>query len=322
MEEIEYITKKEIVEELLSKDMDFFSRHSLEFDIFKYTSLFAVFTFTFQFIIILIQNFYGLPYLTYSQFLLLFSSLVGMMVLIELYFGLTLAIRKSIHNKKAVYLRQYNCRSCAFTSYSEFSSNLHIVSHPDHTMTGNQILIKFERLNLFPRFLRFLDNNRHRKLKELYDPDFTILSGSDWRIKNEITEGHNENKFRLIGAVSLILISLIFFVYEYSLLKSLILVVLAFVTVFGSIFLATSYISIAIANEDIDSVYLFKMDLIEQREKGNPKIRFKYFKVGSVYWKHVKKKPGIDRIETQDGTLYIIDKIVLNKFGELIEVNP
>ena len=111
MEENEYIAKKEIVEELLFKDRYFFSQHSLEFNIFKYTSLFAAFIFTFQFIIIMIQNSYGLLYLTYGQFLLLLSGLAGVTVLIELYFGLTLAIRKSIHNKKGVYLRQYNCRS-------------------------------------------------------------------------------------------------------------------------------------------------------------------------------------------------------------------
>lgn len=270
----------------------------------------------------MIQNFYGMLYLTYSQFLLLFSSLIGMIVLIELYFGLTLAIRKSIHNRKGVYIRQYICRNCDFTSFSDFYSNLHIISHIDHTLKGNQILIKFERLNFFPSFLRFLVNRGNRRLNELYDPDFTILSKSERRIKNEITEGVKEKKVSLVAMILLIIIALAFFVYEYSLSKSLILVILTFAIVFGSMFIVSSYTGAALVNEDIDSVYLFKMNLKGQKENGNSKIRFKYFKVGPLYWKQVKKKPGMEHIETQDGPLYIIDKIVLNKFGELIEVNP
>ena len=322
MDEREYFRIKEIVEELLYKDRYFFSQHSLEFNIFRYTSLFAVLTFTFQFLIIVIQNFYGLVYLTYSQLLLLFSSLAGMVVLIELYFGLTQAIRKSVHDKKGVYLRQYICGNCGFTSYSEFYSNLHIVSYPDHTLKGNQILIKLERLNLFPRFLRFLFNNRRRKLKKLNDPELTILSESDRRLKNEITEGQDPIKFGVIGVILLILLAVAYLSYEYLLLKSIILTIFTLVIIFGPIFLVSTYTGIALANEDIDSIYLFKMVLTNQKERETLKIRFKYFKVGTLYWKHVKKGPGMEQIETQDGPLYIINKIVLNKFGELIEVIP
>ena len=62
MGETEYITKKEIIEELLYKDRNFFSSNNPEFNIFKYTSFFAVLTFTFQFIIVIINSFRGFGY--------------------------------------------------------------------------------------------------------------------------------------------------------------------------------------------------------------------------------------------------------------------
>ncbi len=321
MGEIDYRTKREIIEELLYKDRYFFSEHDSEFDIFKYTALFAVLTFTFQFVIVIMDNLYGLSYLTFSQLLLSMSSLVFMVALIQLYFGLTRAIKKSTHRKKGVYLRLNSCRNCDFTSYSEFNSNLHIVSYPDHTLTSKQIFVAFERYNK-PPFLRFSVISRQSKLKELYDPDLTILSGSDRRIESEITDGHgwiNANvkvaiAMILFGLVVLAALTFLYFLFKSTLLTISMLLIIVFCL------LISTYVETELVKGDITSVYLCKMNLIDREEKRNPKITFKFYTVGSSYWEHVKKETVMDPIEVHDGSLYIIDKIVLNKFGELTEV--
>jgi len=320
--EIDYRTKREIIDELLYKDRNLFSEHDLEFDIFKYTALFAVLTFTFQIIISMIKNFYGLSYLTYSQFLIFIFSLLFITTLVELLVSLIYIIkRKSFHDKKSVYLRSYDCRTCNFTSCSEFYSNLHISSHPDHTLRYNQVLLEFKRFNR-PWFLRLLVVNRQKKLKELCDPDFTILSESNRRIKDEITETHEWNKAHLIMKIILIFIVIfsIFSLYYLNVMYRSPLIMFASIITFSFSFVVDFYIFLTLI--DVDYVYICKIYQIDRKEKGNPNVRLKFIKVSSLYWKYVKNKPEKEPIETLDGPLHIVDKIVLNKFGEPIEVIP
>ncbi|AGO61372.1 MULTISPECIES: hypothetical protein [Ferroplasma] len=319
MSENGYITKKEIIEELLYKDRNFFSSNNPEFNIFKYTAFFAVLTFTFQFIIVIINSFRGFGYLAYSHSLVFELSIIFIIALIELYYGLTHAMRKSYHNGKGVYLRLYKCMSCDFTSYSEFYSNLHIVSHPDHTLKDNQILIKYENFNYRPWFLRISVISRRNRIDKNSDREFAVQGESDLRNSEEI-KGSKWDLVRLIGVILLISIIPVYLYWVYSLYRSPEIVIVSLI-IFGTGLMIRSYIQIALMNEDIKNVYLFKVELVDQEEKGNPYIIFKYVKMAPSYWEWVEKKSEMEPIEVQDGELYIVDKIVLNKFAEIIEVS-
>ncbi len=323
MSENLYTTKKEIIEELVYKDRNFFSSSNSEFNIFKYTSFFAVLTFTFQSIVVMAKNFNGLSYLTYRQFLVIDLSIIFIIGLIELYYGLTCAIRKSYHNGKGVYLRLYKCRNCDFTSYSEFYSNLHIVSHPDHTLKDNQILIKYEKFNCRPWFSRLSVISRRKRVEKNSDRECASLSESTRRITNKI-KGNKPNKARLIGVILLIPILLLWAYgayYVYSLFRSP-EIVMAYLIPIGIFLLIDIYIMLAVTKEDMDNVYILKLDLVDQGVKGNPKIKFEYSTMSSLYWGCVDKKSEMESIEVQDGKLYIVDKVCRNKFGEIVKVIP
>jgi len=320
MGENEYITKKEIIEELLYKDRNFFSSSNPEFNIFKYTAFFAILTFTFQFIIVMIKSFDGLSYLTYSYSLVFELSIIFIIALIELYYGLTYAIRKSYHNRKGVYLKLYKCRSCDFISYSEFYSNLHIVSHPDHMLNDNQILIKYENFSYRPWFLRISVISKRNRIDKNSDSEFAVQSESDRRNRNEIKRS-KWDLVLLIGVI-LILISIIsaYLYLAYSLYRSLEIIIIPLIA-FATGLIVRSYIQNALTNEDMKNVYIFKVELVDQEKKGNPYIIFKYVKMAPSYWEWVDKNGEMKPIEVQDGELYIVDKIVLNKFAEIIEVS-
>lgn len=322
MSENLYITKKEIIEELVYKDRNFFSSSNSEFNIFKYTSFFAVLTFTFQSIVVMTKSFNGLSYMTYRQFLVIDLSIIFIIGLIELYYGLTCAIRKSYHNGKGVYLRLYKCRSCDFTTYSEFYSNPHIVAHPDHILKDKQILIKYNKYNCRPWFLRISVISRRNTIDKNSDSEFAVPSDSTWRITNEI-KGSKQNKARLIGVILQIpIISAWVYgaYYLYSLFRSP-EIVMAYLITIGIFLLIDIYIMLAVTKEDMDNVYVLKLDLIDHGEKRNPYIKFEYVKMAPSYWECVEKKSKMEPIEVQDGELYIVDKIVLNKFAEIIEVS-
>ena len=65
MEDPDYVLKKEIVEQLQLSNKNFFTGSTLEFKIFKYTSFIAVYTFTIQIVLVLIQYFNGNGFLNY-----------------------------------------------------------------------------------------------------------------------------------------------------------------------------------------------------------------------------------------------------------------
>jgi len=320
--ENEYMTKKEITEELLYKDKNFFSGSNLEFKIFKYTSLFAIITFIFQSIIVLVKSFhmfYVLNYLTYSQYIVSEFGIMFIIGLVELYYGLTYVIRKSSHNEKGVYLRLYKCRSCDFTSYSGFYSNLHIVSHPDHTLKYDQVLIKYQKYDFRPWFLkRPIIISRRKRLEKSYDPEFTVTSGSDRRISKEL-KSSKQNNGNFIGFILWIFITSAFICLLYSSPKSLIAYLIIIIVIFLFI---TSYITIENVSGDGDIIYVLMIDLVYQGEKGNPNIKFECYKIGTSYWDYVKKEGIMEPIEVQDGELYIVDKIVVNRFWEIIGIIP
>ncbi len=320
MVENEYITKKEIIKEILYKDRNFFASSNPEFSIFKYTSLFAVLAFTFQSIIVMINIFSGFGYLTYIQSLEVELLSIFILSLVELYTGLTHAIRKSYYNRKGVYIKLHKCRSCDFTSYSEFYSNLHIVSHPNHTLTDNQILIKYDKNSLIPWFFGLLAISKRKRLKKNYDRDFIILSESHQRFRTEI----KGNKKYLVSIISLILsitIIPVYLYFIYSVFMSLEAVITSLITFFIGLIVLV-YIFIAIMNEYAENVYVLMLKLEYQEEQENPYIKLKYVKLPSGYWEWVKKKSEMESIEVQDGELYIVDKIVLNKLWEIIRVIP
>ena len=320
MSENEYITKKEIIEEMLYKDRNFFSSSNPEFNIFKYTAFFAVVTFTFQFIIVMVNSFSDFDYPTYFQSPAYGLSITFILTLILLYIGFTHAIRKSYRNRKGVYLKLYKCRSCDFSSFSEFYSNLHIVSHPNHALTDNHILIKYDKNSIIPWFFGLLSISKRKRLKKNYDQDFIILSESHQRIRTEI----KGNKKYLVSIIVVILsIAIIpFYLYHiYSVFRSPEILVAQLILFFTS-FIICAYITIALKTEDVNNVYIFMLKLEYQEEQENPYIKLKYVKLPSGYWGWVEKKSEMKPIEVQDGELYIVDKIVLNKLWEIIRVIP
>ncbi|AGO61415.1 hypothetical protein [Ferroplasma acidarmanus] len=320
MDENEYITKKEIIKELLYKDRNFFSSINPEFSIFKYTSFFAVVTFTFQFIIVMINSFTGFGYLTYFQSPASGLSVIFIFSLIGLYIGLTRAIRKSYHNRKGVYLRLYKCRNCDFTSFSEFYSNLHIVSHPNHILNDNQILIKYDKNSFIPWFFGLLAISKRKKLKKNYDRDFIILTDSSQRIRYEI-KGNKWYWASLIVLILFIAITPVYLYYTYYIYRSLELLIIQLI-VFFTAFIICAYVTIALKTEDVNNVYIFMLKLEYQEEQWNPYTKLKYVKLPYGYWAWVEKKSEMEPIEVQDGKLYIVNKIVLNKFKEVIGVIP
>ena len=247
-------------------------------------------------------------------------SVIFIFSLIGLYIGLTHAIRKSYHNRKGVYLRLYKCRSCDFTSYSELYSNLHIVSHPNHTLNDNQILIKYDKNSFRPWFFRLSVISRRKRLEKNYDRGFIIPTGSNQRIRNEI-KGNKKYWVRLIGVILSITIIPVSLYYIYSIFMSPENVITHLIPFFTGLII-WSYIIIALKNEDVKNVYVFKLELEYQRKQDNPYIIFKYVKMAPSYWECVDNKREMEPIEVQDGELYIVDKIVLNKFAEIIGVIP
>ena len=320
MSENEYIRKKGIIDELLYKDRNFFSSSNPEFNIFKYTAFFAVVTFTFQFIIVMVNSFSVFGYLTYFQSPAYGLSIIFILTLIVLYIGFTYAIRKSYRNRKGVYLRLYKCRSCDFPSFSEFYSNLHIVSHPNHTLNDNQILIKYDKNGFVPWFFGLSVISKRKRLEKNYDRDFIILTGSYRRIRYEI-KGNKRYLVSLIVVILLIAMTPFYLYHIYSISRSPEILV-AYLILFFTSFIICAYITSAVKNEDVKHVYVFKLELEYQQKLNTPYIIFKYVKMAPWYWEGIEKKSEMEPIEVQDGELYIVDKIILNKFAEIIDVIP
>ena len=114
----------------------------------------------------------------------------------------------------------------------------------------------------------------------------------------------------------------IFIGLDYFILKSLVLAIYTTALIFGSAMIVNWIIAYALANGEEDSVHLLKVKLKSSDKFSNQQIRLKLFKVGRKYWEHVKKGTDVESINTEMGPLYLIDKVVLNKFGELIEIIP
>ena len=321
MDHLNYSQQKELVEEILATDNNFLSLHNLELNIFKYTSLFAVFTFTFQIIILVIQNFYGLFYLSYGQFLLLVSGLIGITILLELYLGLTSAIRRSLHSK-GIHLKRYCCERCDFNSFSSMFSSVHMVTNPAHSLEVQLILVKYSRMNFSLIGLESLVNPTQKRLREFNDPDLTIYSESDWRIRKEMSDGIRSLSGLVFSIFFPIAVISIFIGLDYFILKSLVLAIYVVTLIFGSFMIVNWVIAYALANGEEDSVHLLKVKLKSSDKPSKKQIRLKLFKVGREYWEHVKKGADIESIDTEMGPLYLIDKIVLNRFGELTEILP
>ncbi|BAB59870.1 TVG0735005 [Thermoplasma volcanium GSS1] len=320
MSENQYITKKEIIEELLYKDRNFFLNNNPEFNIFKYTAFFAVVTFTFQPIIVMVNIFSAFSYLIYIQLLEFQLSFYFIIALIMLYIGLTRAIRTSYYNRKGVYLRLYKCRICDFTSFSEFYSNLHIVSHPDHTLKYNQILIKYAKEPKKTWFTRLSTISKRKRLEKNYDRDFIILSKTDQRNENEI-KGGKWLQVRSVGIILSIIILQAYIYYSYSLFRSP-EIIIGTLIIFGIFYIICFYIFIQLNTQDVENAHIFKLELEYKQEQENPYIVFHHAKIDLSYWKSINKKLKLKPIEVQDGELFIVDKIVINNCGEIIDAIP
>ncbi|QRF74884.1 hypothetical protein Thermo_00376 [Thermoplasmatales archaeon] len=199
------------------------------------------------------------------------------------------------------------------------SSNLHIVSHPEHTLRGKQILLSFYGSKK-SQSSRLSAINRKKKLKELYYPVSDILSGSGREIKHEMIEDRRLMKLAIIALTLTFFGVSVYLYYIYTLYRSP-LIILEDIIDFIVFSIISLYIFITRSNENIYKVYICRINLKDLKDEGNP-IEIKYTLVDLSYWKHVKKRPGMEPIQMQHGILYIVDKVVLNKFGEPIEVIP
>lgn len=112
MEDQDYALKKEFVEQLLLlSNKNFFTGSTLEFKIFRYTSFIAVYTFTIQLLLLLIQYFNGDSFLNYIQTVSFYFGYLGLFFLLILYFKVN-KIRGLSTLSKREYLRSHSCETC------------------------------------------------------------------------------------------------------------------------------------------------------------------------------------------------------------------
>ena len=321
MEDQDYDLKKEIVEQLQLSNKNFFTGSNLEFKIFQYTSFFAVYTFTIQIVFVFIQYFNGNGFLNFFQTISLNLGILGLVVVLILYFELNKLIRRSSSSKKE-YLRNYFCETCNFYSFSNANSTFHAISNPNH-------LIK-ERTFLFPSNVQNLSNHTWdifgilsmhlRKSKDNNVEDFgEIFTGSEQRVRIE----KESVSIRLLIFAILMFAGILLLHYIVIHISSLILLSII-PLIFSSIaaLIITGFIAVQEAAEDDDIfVYLMVMKLTVQGRAKEPKVKFKLYTCGRVYWNNINKRKLADPIDTPKGQLYLIENVIWNKFGELIGVN-
>ena len=324
MEDMKYHYERELVEEILLGDKDFFSDHSLEFNIFKYTAIFAVYTFTIQIVLLLIQNVYGLNYFSYGQAFILFFGIAGVVALLELYRGLTRTIKRSTVKKK-IYAKYFRCEKCDFFTFSQFNSTLHILSKPYHSIDAHLIMVRGNKPNS-PVF-------KLERLKKIFSHsdkvDFrglesggVIVTSSNHRIQDELKEKPTVSKTRLAEIMLFVLFFLGYVFYIHSLHISLTIVAVFLIVIF-LLFFSENFITVIedVKEDDDTTVHLLFLQISGLDTSKIPNVSFNLFSCGRLYWDHVKKENIKESIETPKGPLFLIETMVLNRFEELIEVN-
>ena len=318
MDQLTYSQQKELVEEVLCIDNDFLFIHRSELNIFKYTSLFTAFVFTFQIVILIIQNFTEFAFFSYSQILLLAYAFVSIEIILILYKGFTSAVRNSL-NSKGLHLRYFHCTKCDFISFSNTASTLHLVVNPTHLLGYELLLVKHSEIE--PSSIRFsvIYNKERKRVEVLNDPDFSVHSESERRIEMEISNWSDSLKnLSVYVAIGSVILGVIIFNFFLPLTLAIVLVIL----IVGSVMFASWILASSSENGTRDKVLLLKVMLEYNEKSRHQQIIFNTFTVGIMYWEHVKKGEEFESIDTELGPLYLIDKAVLNKFGELIEAIP
>jgi hypothetical protein len=312
--------KREIIEEILTRDKNFFAANNLEFNIFKYTSLFAVFTFTLQVAILVIQNLYGVAYFTIPQVLFAFLSIAGFIFLIQLYLGLTSVIRKST-NKKGSFIKYYKCEKCDYDSFSSTDSTIHIISHTDHSFIGKLVLVKSFSQKLYSTSLNKILHSLGVHKEDAQDSVFITSTESDVRIKDKMERTNFFTKKTILSLLIIILIVISYTSYLYFQFKSLTLVIIVPIMFFGLTQYGVQLITRETSKDENHKIYLLLIEIKGLNKLESLKVRFELFSVGRLYWEYVKKNGIEGPIDTLNGPLYIVNKLITNKFAELIEVN-
>ena len=319
-----YQIKKEIVEELLARDKNFFTGLTLEFNVFKYTAIFAAYTFIIEVILTLAQNFHSLSKFPYDLFFISLFGTVGIVALIELYKGLIGVIR-AVSMKKYGYIWYFSCQKCDFFTFSQFMSIAHTLQIPDHTMTSQQIIVKGNEQKSSIYKFGLLKNIMPRSAKiDLNDIDQSsiVASNSVRRIKDELQDKYDIARNILFWIGPFLIVPVLSFALYYIIHFPLIIGVLF--TSIISLFLYWNSVIITmeeVREEGNHSVFLLflKIDGIEGAVR--PVVSFDLFSSGKEYWEHLEKGHLTDPIDTIRGPLYLIDSLLLNKYNEPIGVN-
>jgi hypothetical protein len=322
MEDQDYALKKEFVGQLLLSNKDFFTGSTLEFKIFRYTSFIAVYTFTIQLLLLLIQYFNGDGFLDYIQTVSFFFGSLGLFFLLILYFKVNKIIGLSTSSKRE-YLKSYSCETCNFHSFSNGNSTFHAISNPDHLVKEHIILLrsKFQNLSNSPWAVF---KKRSIKMKETQKggvEDYgEIITDSEQRVFIR------KEPVNIKPPVYFILIFTGLFIFDYVLFGANHTILwLWFITTVVTLSLSYIIIRLMVGEELVEEddifVYMMIMRLAKQSPDKAPEVDYKLYTCGIEYWNNIKKGKLGEPIKTPKGLLYLLDNMVWNKFGELIEVN-
>jgi hypothetical protein len=274
--------KKDLVREILLKDPIFFGSSKLGFNIFKYTSFFAVYAFLIQIVLATSEYFAAGIYYNIYGIILLFMILLATFIFIILYIEYNFIIKKSAFDR-IIYINNFTCKNCDFFSFSSAESIVHFLSNRTHKAIERSYIM------------------RQDKSKESISAKY----------RRELSKGVNEERNFIIerilvfigGDFLLFLISLYFDLSAYLLLAANILLVFVL-----SIVMVLEHIKREKENETENSrVMQLKINHISKKNLSMPEISFELFACGSQYWERVEKINLDEPIITPEGFLYIID---------------
>jgi hypothetical protein len=126
--------------------------------------------------------------------------------------------------------------------------------------------------------------------------------------------------------ISFILMLIGFFILYYVLFHANhTILLLWFIMIVVSVTLSYIIIRFTVGEELVEKddifVYMMIMRLTKQSPDETPEVDYKLYTCGIEYWNNITKGRLGDPINTPKGPLYLLENMVWNKFGELIEVN-
>ena len=325
MENLPHSLQSGLVDEILLKDKNFFTSRNFEFNIFRYTSIFAVFAFSIQIIVGIFGYINVTGYFTFVQFASYFISLIGLMMLLILYSGLTFVIRRTI-SKSTTYLKSYACEKSDYFSFSSFNSLLHSLSNIDHSIKERTVLLKQCRSIVPMQLKSFVD----------WFPD--ILKKEERSNKDEFGEKINYSGEKINGKhdkeylpirreifvylVITAIISIMAFILRYSLIGLLMLLAM-FTIIFVVLSLSLNLVAKEFWKEMSDvRVYFLLIKMEEGAKQKSSLLKFKIFPCNRRYFEENLTIGYLDeKIETLKGPIYIVDTVVWNKYWQLAEIN-